>query len=46
MTRPTEEIIESILTCPDCGSTRKGAMPEDHCVWYWRCPGCGVLLRP
>ncbi len=21
-------------------------MPRDRCIWYWECPGCGVLLRP
>jgi len=21
-------------------------MPEDACLWFFECPGCGVLLRP
>jgi hypothetical protein len=21
-------------------------MPEDACLWFFACPGCGVLLRP
>ena len=42
----TEIILLSTLRCPECGFTRTETMPTDQCVWYWECPGCGVLLRP
>ena len=36
----------SILTCPACGATSEMTMPEDACIFYWDCPGCGELARP
>ena len=38
-------ILESTLTCPECGFTQTERMPTDQCVWYWQCPGCSKLLR-
>ena len=41
-----EIMLESTLRCPECGFLSTEIMPTDQCVWYWECPGCGVLLRP
>jgi hypothetical protein len=41
-----EPVLASTLTCPDCGHRTEETMPTDHCLWYWECPGCGVLQRP
>jgi len=38
--------LESTLCCPECKFAVSELMPTDRCVWYWECPGCGVLLRP
>ncbi len=38
--------LESLLTCPGCGRRTRETMPEDACIWYFECPGCGVLLKP
>ena len=37
---------KATLTCPHCGKRTGAAMPEDACLWFFECPGCGVLLRP
>jgi len=37
---------EATLGCPHCGKRTRAAMPEDACLWFFECPGCGVLLRP
>ena len=39
-------ILESTLTCPDCGHEEAELMPTDACLWYYECKGCGVLLKP
>ncbi|HOP17761.1 MAG TPA: GDCCVxC domain-containing (seleno)protein [Gammaproteobacteria bacterium] len=42
----TDPVLDSTLTCPECGFTQTETMPTDQCVWYWQCPGCSTLLRP
>jgi hypothetical protein len=44
MTR--EVILESVLTCPDCGRVETETMPTDACIWLYECKGCQTLLRP
>lgn len=39
-------IIESVITCPHCGTTSAETMPTDACQFYYLCTGCGVKLRP
>ena len=34
------------LTCPHCGHRDTQVMPNDACVFFWTCPGCGDILRP
>ena len=41
-----DAMLESTITCPDCGFSRTERMPTDACLWYWECPACGVLVRP
>ncbi len=38
--------IESVLTCPACGSESLETMPTDACQFFFECPHCGVTLRP
>ena len=38
--------LESVLTCPLCGSARTETMPADACQFYYECENCKVLLRP
>ena len=39
-------MLESTITCPECGREEKEQMPEDACQFFYECKGCGVLLRP
>ena len=39
-------ILDSVLTCPECGFARRETMPTDACQFYYECRGCGALLRP
>jgi hypothetical protein len=39
-------VLTSLLTCPHCGHAASMAMPEDACVWFFDCPGCGRVLEP
>ena len=39
-------IRESIITCPHCGHKSLETMPEDACVVFYRCKGCGKTLTP
>lgn len=39
-------ILESILTCPHCATAKSEAMPTNACQCFYKCTGCGVMLRP
>lgn len=39
-------ILESVLTCPECGFSRRETMPEDACLYFYECASCNALLRP
>lgn len=39
-------ILESVLTCPHCGTSKKELMPTDSCLFFYECSGCHKLLRP
>jgi hypothetical protein len=39
-------ILESVITCPECGYRQSAAMPVDACLFFFECAGCGALLRP
>jgi hypothetical protein len=38
--------LESVLTCPHCGTATTEAMPTDACRVFYQCRGCGATLRP
>ncbi|HKX52583.1 MAG TPA: GDCCVxC domain-containing (seleno)protein [Nitrosospira sp.] len=39
-------LLESKLTCPNCGYAKHEIMPIEACQFYYECEGCKVLLRP
>lgn len=39
-------ILESTLTCPDCGTQAVEAMPTDACLYFYTCTDCGSRLKP
>ncbi len=45
-TKALTPIITSELTCPTCGEKHVETMPEDACIYFYECLGCGTVLRP
>jgi hypothetical protein len=39
-------ILESVITCPNCGVSETETMPTDACQFFYDCTGCGQLLQP
>ena len=39
-------ILESVLTCPECGHSKLEAMPTDACQWFYECEQCHTVLKP
>ena len=39
-------ILESVLTCPNCGQKREEVMPTDACQYFYECKSCKALLKP
>lgn len=39
-------ILDSIITCPECGYQKNEIMPTNACQWYYDCEGCKALLKP
>ncbi len=39
-------LLESTLTCPECGRKHTETMPTDACQWFYDCTHCGALLKP
>jgi hypothetical protein len=39
-------ILESTITCPQCGYAEEEIMPTDACLFFYACKSCGALLKP
>lgn len=39
-------ILESVITCPECGTASKEQMPTDACLFFHQCVACGARLKP
>ena len=33
----TQAVLESVLTCPECGFSKSELMPTDACQYYYEC---------
>lgn len=42
----SELVLQSIITCPECGHQALETMPTNACQWYYECDNCKSLLRP
>lgn len=38
--------LESVLTCPECGHSKREVMPTDACQFFYECEHCKSVLRP
>lgn len=39
-------VLETTITCPECGHLETETMPTDACQWFYDCKGCKAVLRP
>lgn len=39
-------ILQSVITCPQCGKTQQETMPTDSCQFFYECSACHAVLRP
>jgi hypothetical protein len=39
-------LLQSVITCPDCGTAKAETMPTDACQFFYECTGCAVRIRP
>ena len=39
-------ILQSVLTCPDCGHKKEETMPTDACQFFYQCENCKARLKP
>ena len=39
-------ILESTITCPECGHRKKETMPTNACQFFYECDQCKVVLKP
>ena len=46
MTPERNIVLESAITCPECGASKAELMPTDACLWYYECTSCKTLLKP
>ncbi len=42
----TEVVLDSTLTCPQCGHRKTERMPVDACQWFYDCENCHAVLKP
>jgi len=41
-----EVVLESVLTCPECGWEKREVMPTQSCQFFYQCEMCMSVLRP
>jgi len=41
-----EIILNSTITCPQCGFRKDEIMPTDACQYFYKCTNCGLILKP
>lgn len=42
----TTPILESTITCPNCGFRQAETMPVNACQYFYECPACHAMLKP
>ena len=46
MTATIVPVLDSVLTCPQCGHAERERMPTDACQFFYECEQCKTVLRP
>ena len=39
-------VTEATIRCPQCGHQALERMPENACLYFYLCTGCGERLKP
>lgn len=39
-------ILQSTITCPNCGHKKEETMPTDACQYFYECENCKAQLKP
>ncbi len=39
-------VVESAITCPECGHVKKEQMPTESCQFFYQCENCNIVLKP
>jgi hypothetical protein len=39
-------ILQSVITCPNCGHKKEETMPTDACQYFYECEKCKERLKP
>lgn len=39
-------VLESVLTCPECGFQKEETMPTNACQFFYECESCKTVLKP
>lgn len=39
-------VLQSVITCPECGFSTEETMPTDSCQWFYTCGCCNAVLKP
>ncbi len=42
----SEAVLDSVLTCPQCGHAKTEVMPTNACQFFYECEHCNTILRP
>ena len=42
----TPIILQSVITCPECGHKKEELMPADACRFLYECENCKTVLKP
>lgn len=41
-----EIILQSTITCPNCGHKKEETMPSTACQFFYKCEVCQTVLKP
>lgn len=39
-------VLQSTITCPNCGHSETETMPDESCLIFYDCKSCHAVLRP
>lgn len=39
-------MLQSVITCPECGHKKEETMPTDSCTFFYECENCKRRLKP